>query len=147
MQTARILQAVILMMIVALAASCAATKEYTSKLFAPRTGLTTDSQVVAARPLHFLELDSATQNQDNWVSTDIIMGRDVSSGTTVLDNFAKTFPPANNKKDSLARAETEPVAPLTPGAYTQQKTAIQETVPVAKAANPGEVRTKRTREK
>ena len=34
MQTARIVQAVVLMMIVALAASCAASKEYTSKLFA-----------------------------------------------------------------------------------------------------------------
>ena len=35
MQTVRLLQAVALMLIVALAASCTATKEYTSKLFAP----------------------------------------------------------------------------------------------------------------
>ena len=39
MQTTRIVQAVILMMIVAMAASCAASKEYTSKLFAPRSRL------------------------------------------------------------------------------------------------------------
>jgi hypothetical protein len=54
MQISRIVQAVMLMMIVALAASCASSKEYTSKLFAPRTPVIKDSQVLAIR---FLELD------------------------------------------------------------------------------------------
>ena len=44
MQTTRIVQAVILMMVVAMAASCAASKEYTSKLFAPRIPVAKDTQ-------------------------------------------------------------------------------------------------------
>jgi len=141
MQTARILQAVVLMMIVAMAASCAASKEYTSKLFAPRTPSSTDSQLVSVQPLRFLELDSVANNQENWVSTDIIMGRDTASNTIALDNLAKTFPanPALTgtvlKKDTAAAAKIE------------KKQIETETAPVAKAANPGEVRTKRSREK
>ncbi len=147
MQTARILQAVILMMILAMAASCTVAKQYTSKLFAPRLAAPADSQATAARPLRFLEMDSAVQSQENWVTTDIIMGRDTSSGTTILDNFAKTFPAGNSKKDTVTRAESEPVPAIAPGTYTRQKTSGQENVPVARAANPGEVRNKRTREK
>lgn len=141
MQTARILQAVILMMIVAMAASCAASKEYTSKLFAPRTQPSTDSQLVAVPPLRFLEMDSAVNNQEGWVSTDIIMGRDTASNTIALDNLSKTFPAnpaltvAIPQKDTLAAAKIE------------RKQIEPETAPVAKAANPGEVRTKRSREK
>ena len=102
MQTARILQAVILMMIVALAASCTATKQYTSKLFAPRTQEIKDSQAIAVSPLRFLELDSAGADQNGWVTTDIIMGRDTISNTLALDNLAKTFPATPAKNDSAS---------------------------------------------
>ena len=55
MRTARMVQAVVLIMIVAMAAGCAASKEYTSKLFTPRGAVEKDSQAVALR---FLELDN-----------------------------------------------------------------------------------------
>jgi hypothetical protein len=64
MQTVRMGQAVVLLSIVAMAASCAASKEYTSKLFAPRDGMPVkDSQATALR---FLELDNLEPDQDNW---------------------------------------------------------------------------------
>lgn len=104
MQTARLLQAVVLLLIVALAASCAATKEYTSKLFAPRSESSTDTQAVTLR---FLNTDSADAEEGGWVTTDIIMGRDTSDRTTVLDNFAKVYPPVKTPvvtKDTTKKA-------------------------------------------
>ena len=91
MQTARILQAVVLMLIVGLAASCASSKEYTSKLFAPRIPEIKDTQALAIR---FLELDAfdADKQGEGWVTTDIITGKDTSNQSAVLDNFVKTFP-------------------------------------------------------
>ncbi len=141
MQTARIVQAVVLMMIVAMAASCAASKEYTAKLFAPRTQELKDSQPVALR---FLEIDSAGQDQEGWVTTDIIMGRDTVNNTLALDNLAKTIPVNPVKMDTAAKKETNKNAPV----VAETKATIPvETAPVAKAANPGEVRNKRSREK
>lgn len=134
MQTVRILQAVVLMMIVALAASCASGKEYTSKLFAPRIPVTKDTQAVALR---FLELDAfdAERQGEGWVTTDIITGRDTSNQTAVLDNFVKNFPA---KKDTSNIVEK---------GVKEIKTTQAVTEPVAKNAKPGEVRNKRTREK
>lgn len=143
MQTARILQAVVLMMIVAIAASCAASKEYTSKLFAPRVPVTKDSSALAAKPLRFLTIDSIGDNQEGWVSTDIIMGRDSSVSTVALDKLAQTFPVSKPVTDSAVKKETAKT--VTPVADTKE--IPMETIPVAKAANPGEIRNKRTREK
>ncbi len=69
MQTARILQAVSFIAIVALVTSCAASKEYTSRIFAPRNE-STDSSAVA---LKFLELDKLDGKDENWVNTDQII--------------------------------------------------------------------------
>lgn len=147
MQTFRILQAVVLMLIVAFAASCAATREYTSKLFAPRTPVMKDSQALAAAPaLRFLETGDSMTSQEGWVTTDIIMGRDSSGSTAALDKLALTVParPLIAAKDSVAQKDTVKAetfltkAPPAPAA---------ETIPVARAANPGEVRNKRTRDK
>ncbi len=139
MQTARIGQAVILIMIVAMAASCAASKEYTSKLFAPRTPVVTDSQSIALR---FLNLDSAETNTEGWVTTDIIMGRDTISNTLALDKLAKTFPSTTVIIDTVAKTDQA----KTPTIVTETKVIPAESVPVAKNINPGEVRSKRTRE-
>lgn len=143
MQTARILQAVILMMIVAMAASCAASKEYTSKLFAPRTPVIKDSQVLAVAPLRFLELDSALTNQEDWVTTDIIMGRDTATNTIALDNLARILPVNRERIDTIVKSDPGKTTP----SMTEVKNTQVETAPVAKAANPGEVRNKRSREK
>jgi hypothetical protein len=103
MQTARLLQAVALMLIVALAASCAATKEYTSKIFPSKTEVK-DSQAVALR---FLDLDKLEPDQENWVSTDIIMGRDTGSKTAALDKLSEVFPATGIKKTSDTVPQTE----------------------------------------
>jgi len=111
MQTARLVQAVVLMLIVAMAASCAATKEYASKIFPAQT-VEKDSQAVA---LKFLDLDKLEPDQENWVSTDIIMGRDTASGTAALDKLSEVFPSAplkTAKKDSIAPMDTKPGIPV-----------------------------------
>ena len=136
MQTTRILQAVILMSIVALAASCGSSKEYTSKIFAPRIPIAKDSQVVALR---FLELDNLEKDSENLVTTDIIMGRDTTTNTIALDNLAKTLPA---KTDTISKSNQSKSAPV----ITAIKPVVQDSAVVVKTSNPGEVRTKKTRE-
>ena len=144
MQTTRIVQAVILMMIVAMAASCAASKEYTNKLFAPRTPVAKDSQAVALR---FLTIDSADTNKEGWVTTDIIMGRDTVSNTLALDKLATVFPAAPVAAtpvpaDTVTKTATAKTSPAT----VEIKPLPAESQPVAKNLNPGEVRSKKMRE-
>src|SRR5205814_1709144 len=141
----RLVQAVVLMLIVALAASCAASKEYTSKLFAPRNpGVKpADSSAVALR---FLDLDNVEPNKEDWVTTDIIMGRDTTSKTFALDNFSKTFPAspaAPVKKDSLAIPAKDKDGEARPAPILTTTKPLEE--PVARSYNPGEVRTKKSR--
>ena len=95
MQTMRILQAVALMLIVALAASCATSNQYVSKLFGPRP--VKDSQSVAIK---FLELDSLEAGEQ-WVKTDITKDKD-SPGE------AKTTPVVTESKTT--QLPSEPVA-------------------------------------
>jgi hypothetical protein len=95
MQTMRILQVVALMLIVALAASCATSNQYVSKLFGPRP--VKDSQTVAIK---FLELDSLEAGEQ-WVKTDITKDKD-SSGE------AKTTPVVTESKTT--QLPSEPVA-------------------------------------
>lgn len=138
MQTARIVQAVAIMMIVALAASCAASKEYTSKIFPSRTEEVKDSQAMA---LKFLYMDSLKQDGEGWVSTDIIMGRDTASSTAALDNLAKVFPAKKQEPDSSANQikSTETI--------TTSKTVTAPTgeVTVAKNITIGPFRNKKVR--
>jgi hypothetical protein len=54
MQTTKIIQAVILMLIIALAASCAAGKQYSALVFGPRAPVVKDSQ---PRPVRFLGIE------------------------------------------------------------------------------------------
>ena len=136
MQTARIVQAVILMMIVALAASCAASKEYTSKLFGTPVVVAKDSQAVAIR---FLELDNLEPDKDNLVSTDIITGRDTTANSIALDNFAVAFPAIT---DSTAKTRKE----KTIGALAENKIPAADSIIVAKGSKPGEIRNKKIRE-
>jgi len=140
MQATKFVQAVMLMLVVALMVSCAASKEYTSKLFTPRIPVAKDSQVLALR---FLELDKLDKNPDNYVSTDIINGRDTNN-TVALDNLAKTYHPS--LPDSNVTAATKTIKKDTVMVATEKKVAPVEVVPIARTANPGEVREKRTRE-
>ena len=148
MQTKRILQAVVLMIVVAVATSCAASKEYSSKLFKPRTDEVKDSQSVALR---FLELDKIDSDKENWVSTDIIMGRDTAGNTWALDKLAKTFPAVAVSKDTTITVKEEekttPVLVETKPAVIETKPLPVTDHPIAKNYNTGEVRNKKTREK
>ena len=144
MQTTRIVQAVILMLIVAMAASCAASKEYTSKLFAPRVVETKDS-LATAKVLRFLEIEPGDTEKEGWVTTDIIMGRDTISKTLALDNLAKIYPAAKANTIKTDSVNVDDKAKTTP-VFAAEKPIIAENEPIARNANPGEVRTKKTRE-
>lgn len=134
MQTKRILQAVILIIIAGVAVSCTAGKEYSGKLFAPRTAPIKDSQAIT---LKFLELDNLEKDKGNLVSTDHIMGRDTTFDTEALDNLAKTFPsgrPDTTTKTDIPISET-----------SSNKIILPDNSGVAKTGIPGEIRNKRTR--
>ena len=142
MQTVRIVQAVALMMIVAMAASCSASKEYSSKLFAPRTQSEKDSVAVA---LKFLDMDESETDPGNWVSTDIIMGRDTTNASLALDNFSKIYPAvtvASAKTDSAQLKKEKESKPF----YTDAKTGPVVNEPVARATGDGTLRVKKSRE-
>ena len=138
MQATKFVQAVILMLIVALAVSCAASKEYTSKLFNPRTPVAKDSQVLALR---FLELDKLDKNPDNYVSTDIINGRDTNN-TVALDNLAKTYHPS--LPDSTVTVAKKIITDSV--VVAEKKVVPVQPEPVARTYTPGGVREKKTRE-
>lgn len=139
MQTARLVQAVIVMLIVALAASCAATKEYSSKLFAPRTTIQKDSQSLALR---FLEIDYNEKSTEDWVTTDIIRGVDTTLGTSSLDNLAKILP-SEAKKDTVhAKNSEKKEVPI----LADTKTNKPAEEPVARTTNTNGIRSKKTRE-
>ena len=140
MQTAKIVQTVVLLIIVAMAASCTATKEYTGKLFPGSQAAVKDSQAVALR---FLELDKVEEDKESWVTTDIIMGRDTVSKTFALDKLAKVYPPTNTKADSTFKtSNTE----NNNGASATKSIEPVVEEPVAKASNANGVREKRIRE-
>lgn len=118
MQTARLVQAVILMLIVAMAASCASSKEYTSKLFHPKNNITTGSPAVAIK---FLDMDATENKTDaDWVTTDIINGKESTNQTLALDSLSRVIPAtAQIKTDSIKKimpVESEPVAKSTKNA-------------------------------
>jgi hypothetical protein len=129
MQNPGKLQAVIILLIVAIASGCAATREYTSKLFKPATSPGPDSQVVALR---FLELDELEGDQENWVSVDALKGGDSLANLISIEKIdgLAAVKPAIPDSGLLKKTEARPVA--------------KESV-VKKAGN-GAVREKRVRE-
>jgi hypothetical protein len=91
MQTTRILQAVALMLIMALAASCATSNQYVSKLFGPKPVVVKDTQAIAIK---FLELDSLEADKVSWVKTDITKDKDSAKEVKTIPvvTEAKTIP-------------------------------------------------------
>ncbi|MBL0232895.1 MAG: hypothetical protein IPQ08_04430 [Chitinophagaceae bacterium] len=144
MQTGRLLQAVAIMLLVAMAASCAVSKDYSSRIFRPRV-LNEHSPDTAITALHFLDIDTAEADKANWVSTDAIMGRDTSNGTTALDNFSKTFPAV--KKDSIkVSSDKEPVKNTGPVILAETKLPLKKDDPVARSYDNSPVRLKKSRD-
>jgi hypothetical protein len=136
MRTAGIGQAVIFMSIITIAASCAATREYSSKLFTPRVPVAKDSQ---ATVLRFLDLDHVEADKSNWVTTDIIMGRDTIYKSLALDKLSQVFP-----SSTPAASTTRTTGKITIPEVS--KTVEEKSEPVASYIKQGEVRTKRTRD-
>ena len=118
MQLSRFIQAVILMLMVALAASCTTGKEFTAKIFAPRT-IVKDSVVTVAP--RFLNIDGNDTDSAVLVSAEMYNQKD-----TVVTIAKKeiTIPAA----DSLQKMEP-----------AQQETGVR-------IVKTGEVRNKRKRE-
>ncbi len=141
MQIAKIVQAVFLLTIVAVAASCATTNQYISKVFPTKQIKEKDTLAIAIR---FLELEGINQNEEILVSTDIIMGRDTVSNTIALDNFAKIYPAATKV---IADTSSKNINSIETTAISNKK----ESEPIVKApftkpVNQNGVREKRTRE-
>lgn len=162
MNTNKFLYAIIIATILTSIIGCAASKEYTSKVFSNRNEeILKDS---LAKEIKFLELDSLQPNDEDWVSTDIIMGRDTGSKTIALDNLAKIYPAKekvatdsalnvtktnetvialNNSKDSIySKSESTDVIVMNKQKDTVSKT--NEVVPRDIVIAPE--RTKRTRD-
>ena len=122
------LQAVVFAVMMVAAAGCAATKEYTSKLFKPAGGPASNTQATALR---FLDIEGIEGNQDDWVSTDLLKSRDSTSEMIAIE-----------KIDRLAeRRPARPDSSLLTGQETRP-----ETKSVVKKTPNGQVREKRVRE-
>ena len=134
MQRSRMLQAAGLMMIVALAASCTASKQYSSKLFGPRNEAVKDSAEYAIR---FLELETLNKQEEGWVSTDIIT-KDSSSVTPSMESIAEVKKPAPIEKFPVKETVIKP--------DVTDKKKVPVTEPVAHAGNQNGTRNKTTRE-
>ncbi|MFZ9387986.1 MAG: hypothetical protein ACO25B_08900 [Chitinophagaceae bacterium] len=140
MQTARFGQTVTYLVIVMLAAGCAATKEYSSKLFAPRAN---PGDEKTAKALRFLDMEESAIDSARWVSTDIITGRDSSDRTAVLDNLARIYPATKSESSQpdsvVTRKETGTI-------IARAERPREATEPVARNTSEGTVRVKKTRE-
>lgn len=95
MQTVRIIQAVILMTLLALAASCTVSRDFANRVFRPAP-----SPDSAARTVRFLEMGSRPDSDSGWVSTE-----------TFRDSIAARSGPLTetNQKSSDTLARKEPV--------------------------------------
>ncbi len=137
MQTLRLLQAAVLMLLVAIAASCSSGKVYTSRLFAPRIPVSADS---TATVLRFLETEEPGINTADWVSTDLINGKDSTGNSAILDQFAKTFPPKANQDQVIIKKDSSSIVKevKTPAQVTPEE-------PAPRAVSMNGTRQKKTR--
>jgi len=138
MQKARILQAVVLMMIVGLAASCAASKEYTSKLFGPRVEAAKDSSLMVIK---FLELDKLNPEEDGWVSTDILT-KDATTETGSMPIVADV-----KKKSAAAKDSSSSETKTLPVVAATKKPPVTEEQVARNTTTQNGTRNKTTREK
>jgi len=93
MQATKILQAVILMLILAMAASCAAGRQYSSKVFGPRPATTKEN---TAKQVRFLGGD---EDSTGTVATTL------TNPVTTKDSSLNVIPgnsPEKNRSDSVA---------------------------------------------
>src|SRR5687768_11116651 len=139
MQTARMLQAAGLMLIVALAAGCTTSKQYTSKLYGPRTEKAKDPAEYAIK---FLELESLNRQEEGWVTTDIL-----SKDSSAVANSIEVIADAGKlpAKEPVV-AETKNKSVSVPDIPDIKKVADTQE-PVARTSTQNGTRNKTTREK
>ena len=111
MRTSRLLQAVVMLFVIAFTLSCAASKEYTAKILGPRNEPVKDT----ATTVRFLELEKINEKEDGWVTTDILK----NDSTHTSPAIAKQKPLF--QKDSTV-IDSEPVAKTTTTNGTRNKT-------------------------
>lgn len=101
MQTSKILQAVILMLILAMAASCAMGKQYSSKVFGPRTG---PANGQASTTVRFLGPDEESTGTDVLTLTKPVTTTDsvilVQSGNSPAKTPTDTLVPVQRSGNS-----------------------------------------------
>ena len=110
MRTSRLLQAVVMLFVIAFTLSCAASKEYTAKILGPRNEPVKDT----ATTVRFLELEKINEKEEGWVTTDIL-----KNDSTHTSPIAKQKPLV--QKDSTV-IDSEPVAKTTTTNGTRNKT-------------------------
>lgn len=93
MQTSKIIQAVILMLIIALAASCAAGKQYSEKVFGTRTSRVKNE---SPKPVRFL----GGEDEADSVSTPVLTKQQTTTDSALVVRNAKEVPKA--RTDTLA---------------------------------------------
>lgn len=93
MQTSKIIQAVILMLIIALAASCAAGKQYSEKVFGPRTSRLKDE---SPKPVRFL----GGEDEADSLSTPVLTKQQTTTDSVLVVRNANEIP--KGKMDTVA---------------------------------------------
>jgi hypothetical protein len=126
MQIARIIQAVILMTIIALAASCASTKEYVNKVFPAKQAIPHPVVNKTKNP-RFLEINKEETDSVDWVRSTIS-----SNGDTIV-----------NSADEVL---TKPLANYSTIDTINNFPSKKDTAPLVKANKLGTVRNKKTRD-
>ena len=114
MRTSRLLQAVVMLFVIEFTLSCAASKEYTAKILGPRNEPVKDT----ATTIRFLELEKINQQEEGWVTTDILKN-DSTVASAAPVSTAKQKPLV--QKDSTV-TDSEPVARTTTTNGTRNKT-------------------------
>ena len=136
MQTGRLLQAVILMLILAMAASCATSNEYISRIFKPRSDAGQALTKKEPKPVRFLDFDSTMEETEEWVKAD---NKTDPAGLIKpeLKNDSIPVVIAEVKKDTAVLAKAAPIV---------SESVARNIIPDARLLSGQGTRTKRTRD-
>jgi hypothetical protein len=127
------------MVVLALLASCATSKEYVGKILKPRDAPEPVLAKKEPKPVRFLEFETGGDEKESWVKNWIEgdssgAAGDELKGEAVVIKTSPVIPApivkTDVKKDTIAIEKTTPILPD----------------PVARTGNPDGTRTKKTRE-
>jgi hypothetical protein len=130
MQTARLFEVITLLLILAMAASCATSNEYVNKIFKPRNAPVEEVAKKEPRAVKFLEFDSTEEETESWAKT-WVKGDSTFITKPVVKIDSIIVARSEIKKDTA-------VSPAKPESIPEE--------PVARTGNTGGVRSKSKRE-